>query len=67
MYNRLCEYKDTEENITYYYIVILRKTQHCTGGAILPNLFSLGCRPVSVSPEEFCLFLWARACNPCQR
>ena len=34
MHNVLCKAKDMEENITYYYIVILGNTQHYTDGAI---------------------------------
>ena len=35
MYNVLCEYKRTEENIYHHHqLVILCKNQHCTGGGI---------------------------------
>ena len=38
MYNELCEYKDTEWNITYYCLTItVYLIQLCTGGATSPT------------------------------
>ena len=40
MHNVLFKAKDMEGNITYHYIVILGKTQHCAGGTILHHISS---------------------------
>ena len=40
MHNPLCEYKNTETNVTYYYTIILHKTQHCIRLNISPHLSS---------------------------
>ena len=56
MYNIICEYKDAQGELLVIMINIsLRKTQHCTGGAISGLLASPVCGPVSVAHGE--LFL----------
>ena len=64
IHNALCKYKGTEGNITYCCIVKLRKTEQCTGGAILPYLFpDPGFRPVSVALQDFFYNIHKLVCN----
>ena len=54
MYNELCEYKDTDWNITYYCITItVYLMELCTGGTTSPTSPSPGCRLLSVSPGTY--------------